>query len=568
MGRRTPEGALVSLIALGIVLLALVLRLWGLRHGLPYVYNVDENSHFVPEAIGFFGHGFNPGYFVNPPAFTYLLHVVLALRFGGASGVWHAYAVDPGAVLVTARATGAVLGALAVWLLYRAGRLLWDPWVGLLAGGLLAVAFLPVFYGHLAVNDGPSLAPLSLSLLGTAAIVRRGARRDWLLAGFAAGLAAATKYTGGIAVVPIAGAALITMRASETRRRALVGPALAGGAALVAFLIANPYALADFAAFRHDLAGQNRVSAAHGKLGQGATSGWAFYLRAAGWGLGVLPALAGVGAIAVLARRERRLLWVFAPALALFYVFMAHQSRWFGRWLMPALPLLCLLAGRAGVAAVRAGAARRPRLTPVLATTVALALVGQALVHDIHSDVALARPDTRALARSWMVSHLAAGTPMLVEPIAPGSWLGDPGRSFPETPDGNRWRQVDPLLAAPSPASAPYRYTSDVSAVGDEDYVRRLVPTLYDALIKGGVCTVVTGSTVYGRVDEKSALLRGAVAWYRQLRSRGILLYRVAPARKSQRFDFDFSFDAYPLADQRAGPEVEVWRLRGGPCGP
>jgi len=566
----------VSLAAVGIVVLALVLRLWGLAQGLPYAYNVDENSHFVPEAIGFFGHGFNPGYFVNPPAFTYLLHVVLALRFGGASGVWHAYAMDPGAVFATARATGAVLGALAVWLLYRAGRRLWDPWVGLLAGGLLAVAFLPVFYGHLAVNDGPTLAPLCLSLLGTAAIVRRGARRDWLLAGAAAGLAAATKYTGAIAVVPIAGAALITLSAPGARRRALTGLAVAGGAALVAFLVANPYALADFSAFRHDLAGQNRVSAAQGKLGQAATSGWAFYLRAAGWGLGVLPVLAALGGIVLLARRERRLLWIFAPALVLFYVFMAHQSRWFGRWLMPALPVLCLLAARAGVAAVRAGAARRPRLTPALAAVVALALTGQALVHDVHTDVALARPDTRALARGWMVAHLPPGTPMLVEPIAPGSWLGDPGRSFAATPDGNRWRHVDPLapeqhgplLADSSRASTPYRYTSDLSAVGDEDYVRRLVPALYDALTARGVCTVVTGSTVYGRVENQAAHLPDAVAWYALLRSRGTLLYRVAPAGGAQRFDFDFSFDAYPLADERAGPEVEVWRLRGGRCGP
>ena len=44
----------------------------GLKHGLPYVYNADENAHFVPRAIGMFGHGFNPHYFVNPPAYTYL----------------------------------------------------------------------------------------------------------------------------------------------------------------------------------------------------------------------------------------------------------------------------------------------------------------------------------------------------------------------------------------------------------------------------------------------------------------------------------------------------------------
>ena len=65
--------ALITAVALG-------LRLWGIRHGLPYIYNVDENANFVPRAIGMFGHSYNPGYFVNPPAFTYLLYAAFELR--------------------------------------------------------------------------------------------------------------------------------------------------------------------------------------------------------------------------------------------------------------------------------------------------------------------------------------------------------------------------------------------------------------------------------------------------------------------------------------------------------
>ena len=67
---------------LGLFVAALILRLIGLRTGLPYVYNADENSHFVPRAVGMFGHGFNPDYFVNPPAFTYVVHFLYVLRYG------------------------------------------------------------------------------------------------------------------------------------------------------------------------------------------------------------------------------------------------------------------------------------------------------------------------------------------------------------------------------------------------------------------------------------------------------------------------------------------------------
>src|SRR3954451_14139001 len=77
-----------------VVLAAFLLRIWGVKQGLPYAYNVDENAHFVPKAIGLFGHGFNPHYFVNPPAYTYVLHFVFDVWFGGRAGVSQAYATN------------------------------------------------------------------------------------------------------------------------------------------------------------------------------------------------------------------------------------------------------------------------------------------------------------------------------------------------------------------------------------------------------------------------------------------------------------------------------------------
>ena len=42
---------------------ALLLRLWGIRYGLPFAYNIDERSHFVPRAVGLFTKGtFDPHY--------------------------------------------------------------------------------------------------------------------------------------------------------------------------------------------------------------------------------------------------------------------------------------------------------------------------------------------------------------------------------------------------------------------------------------------------------------------------------------------------------------------------
>src|SRR4051812_26563180 len=93
---------------------ALLLRLVGIKTGLPYIYNADENSHFVPRAVGMFGHSLNPDYFVNPPAYTYAVHAVFALRWGtDPATIGNAYATDPTTAFTLARATSATLGALA-----------------------------------------------------------------------------------------------------------------------------------------------------------------------------------------------------------------------------------------------------------------------------------------------------------------------------------------------------------------------------------------------------------------------------------------------------------------------
>ena len=39
----------------GLLLVALGLRLWNIKYGLPWVYNRDEEGHFVPVAVRFFG---------------------------------------------------------------------------------------------------------------------------------------------------------------------------------------------------------------------------------------------------------------------------------------------------------------------------------------------------------------------------------------------------------------------------------------------------------------------------------------------------------------------------------
>jgi hypothetical protein len=572
-----------------VLAVGLGLRLWGIGQGLPYSYNVDEADHFLPRAVAMFEHGLNPHYFANPPGFTYLLHFLLALVYGGGAGVQRAFALHPTGVYTLARAAAAVLGVAALWLLYVTGARLFSRGVGVLAAAIEAVAFLPVFYAHLALNDVPTLAPLTLSLLGTAGVLRHGRTRDYVLAGVGLGLACATKYTAGIAVVPFAAAVAARYLDGHAgaARRAVSGIALTAAVALLAFVIANPYAVLDFARFHRDLVHQSTLSSeAQGKLGAPRHGGLIYYLWSLTWGLGWAPALAALAGALTVWRARRAVGWLLVPAAMLFLAFMGLQGRYFGRWLLPIFPILCLLAAyftlRAADALARLVVRKRrgrPRSTSHLsglavppsvlarrsrsparwraALTVLFVavLLTQGLLYSVHSGLVLSRADTRGLTRAWMVTHIPAGTPIVVEPIAPDAW-------------GRRWSKYPSELLRVMPAGT--LIPNPTQLVSIEEYERTLAPSLLAYYQSAGYCFIVSGTTQSGRAFADPKAAPAAIAYYRALAAAAEVVYRASPYARGNGpvpFGFDWSFDFYPLAYDRPGPAMTVFRLHGGRCG-
>ncbi len=564
--RELHRPALVLLLAA-----TFLLRIWGIKQGLPYSYNVDEATHFVPRAVGFFSHDLNPHYFLNPPGYSYLLHVVFELWFGSSDAVMRAYTTDPTSVFVVARVVAAALGTIAVGLTYLAGARFFNRTIGLLAAAMLSVAFLPVFYSHLALNDVPTLAPVTLSLYGIAGVMRRGRWRDYAIAGVGIGLAAATKYTGGITALCLIAASVCDTAGEslwQAVRRCLVALALA----LLAFLIANPYALLDFSSFQSGLSAQASLAAGQDpvKLGSTPGSGITYYLWTFTWGLGWGPTLAAVGgATLLLVRRRIATALVLLPAPIAFIIFMGDQQRFFGRWLMPIFPIVVLLAAYGAVEAAR-WLARTNRLPgPVCGALITVLLLAQSLVAVLHNDAVLSRPDTRNLTRAWMVGNVPAGAKIVVEPLVPDNWAADIGRSLAWTPNGDRWVQFATSL-------------TDVDQYGNllptgqrrfvlvDQYERTLRPALLDEYVAHDYCWLVIGSLQAGRAFAQPQAAPAAVRYYAALANRAHLLYHVSPFSTGTHavpFSFDWSIDYYPRQYRRPGPEISVYRLTGGRCG-
>jgi hypothetical protein len=138
-----------------------------------------------------------------------------------------------------------------------------------------------------------------------------------------------------------------------------------------------------------------------------------------------------------------------------------------------------------------------------------------------------------------------------------------------------RW-QLYPALylrIAPGGSIAP----AFIHEVGLENYETTLYPALIDFYEREGYCWVITGSTESGRAfADRSKIgqqaVPEAIAYYRALAEQGEVVYRASPygrgrgGRESVPFNFDWSFDYYPLAYHRPGPEMTIYRLHGGRC--
>jgi hypothetical protein len=339
---------------------------------------------------------------------------------------------------------------------------------------------------------------------------------------------------------------------------------------VVAFVVANPYAVLHFNEFQAGVSQQASLAAGSDPVKLGSHgSGLAYYMWTLTWGLGWVPALAALlGALLLVARRRVGMGLMLIPAPIAFMIFMGDQQRFFGRWLMPIFPLLALLAAYAAYELVR-WLARRGRVPVALGfALVGVLMLAQSTVSAIHNDLVLSRPDTRNLARAWMVAHVPAGAKVVIEPLVPDAWATDVGRSLPWTPTGERWWRYPTWLSTIGPDGQPLP-NGEVRYVVVDQYERVLYPALLDEYVARGYCWVMIGSLQAGRAFSAPQAVPNAIAYYTQLAERARRVYHVSPFAAGANpppFSFDWSIDYYPRQVRLPGPELSVYHLSGGQC--
>jgi hypothetical protein len=415
------------------VVVSLIVRLVGIEWEAGTGYYRDEGIYEATARSINAGNLF-PGSFIygHFPFYTLALASWLYERFPDLSGWLYGVLFDRHTahdhLWLTLRAVCALFGAATVVPVFLAAERV----AGRLAAALAAIliVFSPLYneITHLVISDVPAafFAALVLPFAARLVVAPSPLLRDWLWAGAAAGLAAASKYPAGVVAVAIVAA---WARQLVVSRRFSWSLLWAGLAAIGAFLAAMPALL-----IRSDraLAGEGRdLLFGFRQYGQG---GWIGVVRESDalfygerlWQSFGFPALVlGVAGLLLAPRALRgRVAWLL-PFPVLYLLLLDSMSMSVRRNLLPVLPWLALLLGIGGAILIERlvelpGIARRPAVVRRVAVGLVLAVLLFVPVRaTIEQDLRYTRASTSEAALAWIVEHVPPGARIVKESYTP-----------------------------------------------------------------------------------------------------------------------------------------------------
>lgn len=465
-----PASRLIMLV----MILAAVLRLWGIGFGLPLTTARPDEIQIAGPAVGYLSGDLRPPFFQWPALFQYTVAVAYAVYavvgrpvtgFTSIAAFAESRRQSLVPFLYIPRLLSAMLGVATIWLVYRLARRLCDETVGVVAALFLAVSLLHVRDSHFGVSDVPMTALLMAGVLLTLLWQDRGGVWLALAAGVVTGLAGATKYNALGAVVAF-GVACVTRtldshRETPSTLSTLLIPLGAYTLGVTAaFFGTSPYVVIDWSRFITDVS-EVQSTLANGPAGIRVGRGWWYFARvvlpvALGWPMFVLGV---AGAAGMLAREWRRAATVLAFPVA-YYLFAGRGYGVFARHALPMVPFLCITAAWTTVqltrfffgarhdSVSRGGTERTPdartpgsRLTP--------GFVGQARAQTVALAVAAVIASFPAWASIQLDRLLSADDNRLVtarallEVIPARSTFGQTGESYGHVPLGFEGRQLD-----------------------------------------------------------------------------------------------------------------------------
>lgn len=447
--RARSRAATLSLI--GVLLLAVAMRFWGLFHDLPFSYFGDE-LHFMKRSAALGTGDLNPHWFHKPAFLMYTLAFVDGLyyvagrltgRFGSTAEFGAHFLTDPAPFLLLGRLVVCLAGVATVLVVYRiAGRIFGSVQAAFSAGLVAAVLAPMVSSSQTIKSDVPCGLLMSLSVLVYLRTREDDRLRPLVIAALLAGVAMGTHYYG-VVLVP----AFLTLELwwGLTRRfpwrKVLLRGALVPVLFVLGFFLSSPYNFLDPTWMRANVDQLRRTfaPAPDQVLFEPDTKTEYKPGKEAWWGASVaflkvvtsqksmgiaLTVLAALGLFETLRRRETRWygLLVLVPTLFFFLAAItvaAYHAQ--PRHLNAVYPLLATLAWPGALLLVRlAPAARRqPRLAPAAALTLVGLACAPSAVESAQTNLEITRLDSRLVSYRWILDNLPGDVRILVDDYGP-----------------------------------------------------------------------------------------------------------------------------------------------------
>lgn len=424
-----------ELALIGIILLiAIVVRLWGINYDLPYIYHPDEPVYITISQHIFKTGDLNPHFFNYPSLFFYINTTAYIPYYllGKLTGHFHTrndilppislgmgvtQAQTPTAVLL-GRIVTLVFGVGTVGLTYLIGKQITGRRsVGALASLMVAIGPTNVLHSRFITPDTFVTFFSLASFLASIYVYRNGSTLQYIVAGICVGLTTSSKYNGSLIVLPLLLAHVLRFGKSTFKQPKLYLALLFWG---VGFLVTTPYALLDSAKFLNDL----RFEAQHYSTGHPGMEGnsleWYLnYMWQTGGGL-YLCAILGILYGSILYPKEIALLSVFPLTyFAFISSFVVRNDRTF----LPMTPFLFLLAAWFLIIffdKIRELQTKslRGALFAIFAS-LTIAVLATPISKTIADTQRLTAVDSRKTARIWIDNNLPPGAKVAIESYSP-----------------------------------------------------------------------------------------------------------------------------------------------------
>ncbi len=425
--------ALLSILGLG-----LLLRLWNIDFGLPFIYTTDEWFE-VKRALKLGAGGFDFDR-VAKGGYYFVLFVLygiyyVALRVVGAVDGSREFLLsffnDPTPIWMIGRVTSTIVGTVNCLLVYGVGKRAYSRGVGVAAAAFMAIHVTHVTSSHHINVDAPLTACLTACLL----VMHwykpevRGTAVQYV----ALGLCVTAALLNKLSAVPIFFSCLLFhFKDFEWRLRPgkiaghLLDRRLVAFAVvmLVSYLGLNPGMIVNaVGVFEWALsfflpAETVQFQPEFPQLYERSESVAGFYLtHMFPLRYVVVALLFGFGLVLAVKRKPLRNHYglLFLVAYAFFLMASKSTEHIYERYLLPLTPVIWVYVGVSLEAIYSATARRRPRAAVPLIGAIALLAALPLLYDTVRFDLELGRPDTRTRAERWFRQEVPAGSVVYLE---------------------------------------------------------------------------------------------------------------------------------------------------------